>query len=211
MGHKSRMSREAPVRICESVGVRFPCATRRVGCFEDPKEAIRFREMLKQRLEKFGLKVAENKSRVIEFGRSVWEKSKREGGKVESFDFLGFTLYCERTQRGKFKVGRKTSSNKFRQKMKAMNEWLKGVRNLVKLEQWWKVFRLKLAGHYRYYGISGNMRAMKRFHVESSKLAYKWINRRSQKRSYTYAQYRRYLMPTLPVPKIYRFYAFSST
>jgi hypothetical protein len=54
-----------------------------------------------------------------------------------TFDFLGFTLYCDKTCNGKFKVGRKTSSKKFRQKMKTMNLWLNGVRNRVKLELWW--------------------------------------------------------------------------
>jgi hypothetical protein len=49
-----------------------------------------------------------------------------------TFDFLGFTLYCDITRNGKFKVGRKTSSKKFRQKMKTMNLWLKGVRNRMK-------------------------------------------------------------------------------
>jgi len=76
-----------------------------VVCFENRDEAIRFSEMLKQRLAKFGLKVAESKSRVIEFGRRVWEKARREGGKVATFDFLGFTHFCDKTRKGKFKLG----------------------------------------------------------------------------------------------------------
>ncbi len=175
-----------------------------IVCFQRGDEAKAFEEMLKQRLSKFGLKIAEGKSRVIGFGRSEWEKARREGKKVATFDFLGFTHYCDKTRRGKFKLGRKTSSTKFRQKMKAVNQWLKRVRNQVTLAEWWKVFRLKLIGHYRYYGISGNMQALRKFSRETSALAYKWINRRSQKKSFTYAQYCNFKKYNpLPEPKIY--------
>lgn len=174
-----------------------------VVCFESSESAREFSEMLKQRLAKFGLKIAEGKSRVIEFGRNVWEKARREGRKVTTFDFLGFTHFCAKSRKGKFKLGRKTSSKKFSQKMIAMNEWLKNVRNLVKREVWWKALKMKLVGHYRYYGINGNIKALQRFYYLTSKLAYKWFNRRSQKKSYTYEQYLRYLRITLPMPKIY--------
>jgi group II intron reverse transcriptase/maturase len=175
-----------------------------IVCFQRGDEAKAFEEMLKQRLSKFGLKIAEGKSRVIGFGRYEWEKAQKEGKKVATFDFLGFTHYCDKTRRGKFKLGRKTSSTKFRQKMKAVNQWLKRVRNQVTLAEWWKVFRLKLIGHYRYYGISGNMQALRKFSRETSALAYKWINRRSQKKSFTYAQYCNFKKYNpLPEPKIY--------
>jgi len=176
-----------------------------IVCFQRGDEAKAFEEMLRQRLGKFGLRIAEGKSRVIGFGRYEWEKARREGEKVATFDFLGFTHYCDKTRRGKFKLGRKTSSKKFRQKMKAVNQWLKRVRNQVTLREWWKVFRLKLIGHYRYYGISGNMQALRKFSKETAKFAYKWINRRSQKKSFTYAQYCKFKKYNpLPEPKIYR-------
>ena len=182
-----------------------------VVCFEDNESARQFSEMLKQRLAKFGLKVAEDKSRVIEFGRAVWEKAGQEGRKVATFNFLGLTHFCDKTRKGKFKVGRKTSDKKFRQKMSAVNEWLKKVRNLVKREEWWKVFRMKLLGHYRYYGISGNMRALRKFYYLTSELAYKWLNRRSQKKSISHSNFCRYLRSTLPQPRIYHLtYALSS-
>jgi RNA-directed DNA polymerase len=175
-----------------------------IVCFQRGDEAKAFEEMLRQRLGKFGLKIAEGKSRVIGFGRYEWEKARQEGREVATFDFLGFTHYCDKTRRGKFKLGRKTSSKRFRQKMKAVNHWLKRVRNQVTLAEWWKVYRLKLLGHYRYYGISGNMLALRKFYRETSQLAYKWINRRSQKKSFTYAQYCTFKKYNpLPEPKIY--------
>lgn len=183
-----------------------------IVCFQSGKEAKEFGTALKQRLSKFGLEISEDKSRIIEFGRYVWQRAQQEKRKTATFNFLGFTHYCDKTRKGKFKLGRKTASTKFRQKMKAMNEWLKKVRNLVELKEWWKVLRVKLLGHYRYYGISGNMRELRKFSTQVSKLAYKWINRRSQKKSYTYKQYCRFKKYNpLPEPKIYHLtYALSS-
>lgn len=180
--------------------------------FQRGDEAEAFGEKLRQRLGKFGLRNAEGKSRVIGFGCREWEKAREEGKKVATFDFLGFTHYCDKTRRGKFKLGRKTSSKRFRQKMQVVNQWLKRVRNRVTLVEWWKVYRLKLIGHSRYYGISGNMQALREFARETSRLAYKWINRRSQKKSVTYAQYCKFKKYNpLPEPEIYhRTYTLSS-
>ena len=175
-----------------------------VVCFQAEREATGFAEMLRERLKKFGLRISESKSRVIEFGRRVWQKARREGKKVQTFDFLGFTHYCDTTRRGFFKLGRKTSSKKFRQKAKELNLWLKQVRNAAKLKEWWPVLKMKLTGHYRYYGVSGNYAALKRFYTLALKLAYKWLNRRSQKKSYTFANYLRFLaFDPLPKPCIY--------
>ena len=184
-----------------------------IVCFQYGNEAKAFVERLKQRLSKFGLKIAESKSRLIEFGRFVWQKARRENRKVAAFDFLGFAHFCGKTKKGKFKLGRKTARTRFRRKMTEMNEWLKSVRNLVELKEWWKVLRMKLFGHYRYYGISGNFQALNKFYFQTTKLAYKWVNRRSQKKSYNLEQYFRVLKHNpLPKPKIYHsaYYALSS-
>jgi len=175
-----------------------------VVCFQSEREAEEFGKVLERRLGKFGLKIAKDKSRIIEFGRTVWQKAQREGEKVATFDFLGFTHYCDRTRKGAFKLGRKTARKKFIQKIKEMNQWLKNVRNLVELKEWWQVLRLKLFGHYRYYGISGNMPSMRVFYTKALRLAHKWINRRSQKKSYNWRQFLKFVKYNpLPLPKIY--------
>jgi RNA-directed DNA polymerase len=174
-----------------------------VVCFQAEREAKAFGEMLRERLKTFGLRVSESKSRIIEFGRYVWQKAQRGGKKVETFDFLGFTHYCDKTRRGYFKLGRKTSSKRFRQKAKELNLWLKRVRSAAELKEWWPVLKMKLTGHYRYYGVSGNHPALRRYYRLASKLAYKWINRRSQKKSYSFAKYLRFLaFDPLPKPCI---------
>jgi len=159
---------------------------------------------LRERLNKVGLRILKEKSRIICFGRYPYYSARKKGKKLATFDFLGFTHYCTKTRKGYFRLGRKTSEAKFRQGMKEMNQWLKDVRNQVELKEWWEVLKLKLIGHFRYYGISGNMRKIRAFYKRTIRLAFKWINRRSQKRSYNWEQFQRFLrFNPLPVPKIY--------
>jgi len=130
---------------------------------------------------------------------------------MATFDFwrshhfvTGFTHYCDKTRGGKFKLGRKTSRKRLWQKVKAINQWLRAIRNTVKNEEWWLILGKKLAGHYRYYGVSGNMPILKRFYNQVSRLTYKWRSRRSQKKSYTFGGYiRLHKFNLLPEPKIY--------
>ena len=181
-----------------------------VVCFQYSSDAEAFGKALRERLAKFGLKISEEKSRIIAFGRSACQQARKEGKKCATFDFLGFTLYCDKDRNGGFKVGRKTASKKFRQKMKVMNQWLKGTRNRVKLKAWWPLLKQKLVGHYQYYGISGNIKGLQRYHHQTVGLVFKWINRRSQKKSYNWSQFNQFLARNpLPKPKIYHFYALS--
>ncbi|MEO0183943.1 MAG: group II intron reverse transcriptase/maturase [candidate division WOR-3 bacterium] len=179
-----------------------------IVCFQAEREAKVFRDMLRQRLGKFGLRIARDKSRVIEFGRYVWGRARRTGERLETFDFLGFTHYCDKTRRGKFKLGRKTSEKRFQRGIKAIWDWLKGIRNRLRLKEWWQMLAIKLIGHYRYYGISGNMRSLKEFFWLVIKAVYKWINRRSQKKSGNWEWFKRIirLRNPLPKPKIYHPY-----
>jgi len=182
-----------------------------VVCFERQEEAEAFGKLLRERLEKFGLKVSEKKSRTLEFGRKAWKKSQSGGNRVETFDFLGFTHYCDETRKGAFKLERKTSLRKFQAKLVAANLWLKSIRNVAKLTVWWSVFQAKLRGHYNYYGVSGNMQKMKAFHHRTKMMAFKWINRRSQKISFTWEEFEHFLRwNPLPQPRIlHNLYAFT--
>lgn len=80
-----------------------------IACFEYEEDAKRFGESLRMRMGKFGLKVSEEKSKIIEFGRKAWQRWQEGGEKVPTINFLGFTYYCEKTRKGAFKVGRKTN------------------------------------------------------------------------------------------------------
>jgi len=177
-----------------------------VVCFQYRDEAKKFGEMLRERLTKFRLRISEKKSKIIEFGRYAKENAKKTGKEVETFDFLGFTHYCDKSRTGKFKLGRKTARKRFVQKMKALNQWLKAVRNQEKLKEWWEALGQKLMGHYQYYGISGNSRGLQQTYRQTTKLVFKWINRRSQKKSCTWEQLTHYLERNpLPKPRIYHY------
>jgi len=183
-----------------------------VICFQEAGEAQGFKKALKERMDKFCLRVSEEKSRIIEFGRYPYYASRKSGRKLKTFDFLGFTHYCTKTRKGYFRVGRKTAKERLRQRLKEMNQWLRDIRNVKKLERWWGVLNMKLMGHYRYYGVSGNMREVKVFYFRVLGLVFKWVNRRSQKQSFNWAQFQKFLkFNPLPRPKIYhRTYPLSS-
>lgn len=164
-----------------------------------------------ERLNKFGLDLSQEKTRVIEFGRYAMQNAKKRNSKPSTFDFLGFTHFCDKSRKGNFKVGRKTRKKKYNAKLVEMNDWLKSIRNAVKIKEWWKVLEAKLRGHYQYYGVSGNHASISKFYHETCKLVFKWINRRSQKKSMNLEQFMDYIKKyPLPQPKIrHNFYLFS--
>ena len=131
---------------------------------QSAEDAQRIEKALKARFERYGLEIHPDKSRAFSFGRFEGENAMRQNRRANTFDFLGFTHYCDKTRKGGFKVGRKTSRKKFKAKCKDMNLWLKSVRNLVKTKEWWKVLRAKLHGHYQYYGVSGNMPSISKYY-----------------------------------------------
>ena len=157
-----------------------------IAGFQYPWEAERFYEQLRSRMVKFGLELEENKSRIVESGRYLASlKAKRgESTRLGTFDFLGFTFYCGRTTKGNPWIMPKTSSKKFRQKVKEIKIWLYNNKE-QKLGKLMYMLNVKLVGHYRYYGISFNSRMISNYKQQVRELLYKVLNRRSEKKSYT--------------------------
>ena len=173
-------------------------------CAQHEREAHRILELIKQRFEKFGLELSEAKTRVVEFGRLAMDRMSKEGKRVETFYFLGFTHYCSRSRSGKFKVGRKTETKRYARGVKKVQEFVRNSRNLLKLEEIWKRVRLMLIGHYRYYGVNENSRSLSNFRYEVTRVLFKWLNRRSQRRSFCWDKFNLYLkLYPLPQPRIY--------
>ena len=166
-------------------------------------DARRIENGLKNRFNRYGLEIHPTKSRKISFGRFERGNAKSQNRRANTFDFLGFTHYCDRSRKGSFKVGRKTSRKKYTAKCKAMNAWLKAIRNQVKTKEWWKILKAKLRGHYQYYGVSENSDGIVRFYKATVRLVRKWMNRRSQKRKMNWDRFTKYLEHyPLPKPKI---------
>lgn len=160
-------------------------------------------EVLRERFARFDLELHPEKTRVLSFGRYERENAKRQNRRAHTFDFLGFTHFCGTSRRGKFIVGRRTSRKKFRKKCQELNQWLKSIRNRLPVTEWWPILAAKLRGHYQYYGVSGNMPSLQRYYRLALRLALKWLNRRSQRRSYNGKGFSAYLEHyPLPTPRI---------
>lgn len=176
---------------------------------QSESDANRMLKALQSRFAKYKLHLHPDKTSVFSFGRNEKANSLKGKRRANTFDFLGITHYCDKTRKGHFKVGRKTSAKKFRAKAKELNLWLKSIRNLVLTKDWWKILSSKLRGHYEYYGISENYASICKFYKLAIKLAKKWMNRRSQKKAMSWEKMNKYLLLyPLPKPRIrHNFYA----
>lgn len=172
-------------------------------CFQYKSTAEFMYKKLQERLKQLGLEFAEEKTRLIEFGRFASEnRKKRNLGKPETFDFLGFTHYCSKGRNGKFRIKRKTSRKKFKQKVQEFKVWLKENRTKETFEIM-ETIKKKLEGHYNYYGVSDNYRSICSFYYVINGLTYKWLNKRSQRKSFTWNKYSKLIkLFRIPTPKI---------
>jgi group II intron reverse transcriptase/maturase len=177
-----------------------------VCCFQYKEDAERFYLELIKRFEKFNLELALEKTKVLEFGRFAKKNRKKRGlRKPETFNFLGFTLFCSEDGReGFFRVKVKTNRKKRISKLKKLNEWLKSHRHYA-VRDIIKRINQSLTGHYHYYGVTDNTKSLERFRHMVVGLLFKWINRRSQRRSYNWDGFNNGLLVTFPIvqPKIY--------
>jgi RNA-directed DNA polymerase len=174
-----------------------------VICAKTWKEVRKLLENLKTRLAKFKLELAEDKTRLIEFGRFARRERNEIGKRVETFNFLGLTHYCGISRKGKFKIGRITEKKKLQQKIKGISEWLREVIH-SDIREWWEKLRSKIIGHYQYFGISDNIRGINHFYHLVRGIVFKMLNSRSQKSSFNWEEFLNYARTyKLPVPKIY--------
>ena len=162
-----------------------------VVCFASKAEAERFRAELIERLGEFGLEVEPSKTKILAFGPGADRRAKVAGkGKAETFDFLGFTHYCGRSRNGKrFRMKRRTSRKKFRQKLLAYKEWLKANRARMRNGELWERTRAMLRGHIAYYGVTDNSRSLGDFVYQVKRLLFKWLNRQGGKRRLNWAKF----------------------
>jgi hypothetical protein len=159
---------------------------------------------MEQRLKQFGLEIAPEKTKTLEFGPQAQRKAKERGKrKAETFDFLGFTHYCATSRTGKmFQVGRKSISKRITAKLKLFKQWIQENRTLATAEIM-KIVAGKLRGHYAYYGVTGNSRSIQNFANEVKMLLYKWLGRRGKWGSLNYDKFNLLLLRfPLPTPRI---------
>ncbi len=167
-----------------------------VCCFELEEDANRFFQELKGRLGKFNLELAEDKSKIIPFGKNT-ENNK------ETFDFLGFTHKDSKGRKGQYKLLHTTSQKKLKGKRASAKQWIRQNIHLP-IEELIKQLNRKLVGHYRYYGISDNYNRLKSYMNYVKFQLYKWLKRRSQKDKTNIERFRKILeYNPIAEPKIY--------
>lgn len=145
--------------------------------FEREEDARRVLAVLAKRFAKYGLRLHPDKTRVVDF-RSPPRTGHSGSQRERSFDLLGFTHFWGRSRRGRWIVQRKTAKDRFSRALREINHWCRTHRHWRVPVQWAALSR-KLRGHYAYYGITGNARALARLLYEVRRLWRKWLNRRS--------------------------------
>jgi len=166
-----------------------------VACFDYRHEAAAFEKALGERLRKFGLELAADKTKTLRFG-------KRGGPSNGQFDFLGFEFRWERGMKGWPVIKRRTSAKKLRSSLTRLSAWIKGHRT-IKVREVMGTLRRKFQGYWNYYGVIGNSKSLQTYYHRGCRIVYKWLNRRSQKRSYTWDAFNRLLARyEVPLPRI---------
>ncbi len=160
-----------------------------VICCQYNRDAERVKKALSNRLTKYGLKMNGDKTKLAKFSKS----RKSRGENQETFDFLGFTFYIGKSRKGYYLIKVKTDSKRFRSKLKKVNDWARAMRNRIPLKQIMKIASAKLRGHIQYYGVSHNFEGIRKFQYHVKRILFKWLNRRSQRRSFEWEQFQKLL------------------
>jgi len=164
-----------------------------IAAFELESDARRFQNVLPKRLARYSLKLAEEKTKLLRFGRFARRDCQRLGeGSPETFDFLGFTHYCGTSRAKRFKLKRRTAKKKYKAKVRDLKNWLH-LHLTTPLSEVWSTLNAKLRGHYQYYGINDNWPWLMKFRGQAKRLAFRWLNRRSQSRSKNWRQFYAYM------------------
>jgi RNA-directed DNA polymerase len=174
--------------------------------FEHERDARRVFEVLPKRLARYGLTLHPEKSRLIDFRRPDRRASVSPEGDACSrpgtFDLLGFTHYWAMSRKGYWVVKQKTAADRFRRTLKRIADWCQRYRHEPVREQW-TALRRKLLGHFGYFGITGNSRALRNFRYRAIAVWRKWLSRRSQRARISWDAMMRLLARyPLPEPRI---------
>jgi RNA-directed DNA polymerase len=157
-----------------------------LACFRYKDDAEDFRRRLSDRLEGFGLELAEEKTRCIEFGRYAREEAYKRGEKPKEFTFLGFTHYCGKTRNGYFKVKRRTSRKKLGQSLGKFADWDRKARYVLTKGEMLRRARSRVMGHLNYYAVTDNLERCSYYDHRAKHILFKWLNRKSQRKAYTW-------------------------
>jgi group II intron reverse transcriptase/maturase len=167
-----------------------------VCCFQYREDERRFSKVLGKRLGKFELELSAEKTQVIKFTRFETENN-------NSFTYLGFEFRWGLSRAGKPLVMMRTSKKKFQLALAALLSWIKKERSKLGTAALLTKLKQKLQGHWNYYGVSGNYEMLSKFNSQACRLVFKWLNRRTQKKSCNWAGFKEMLSYfKVPRPRI---------
>ncbi len=152
-------------------------------------DAHRIKQALGKRLDKYHQKLNEEKTKLVSFSRLRYARGIKQG----TFDFLGFTFYLGRSRSGRVISKLKTSGKRLRSKLKKVNAWARCNRNRYKLREIWARYCAAIRGHIQYYGVSHNTPHVAKFVHQSKRIMFKWLNKRSQKKSFNWDAFNKYI------------------
>lgn len=173
--------------------------------FEHERDARRVLDVLPKRLAKYGLALHPEKTQLINFerpDRRVTASPDNNGdtsSRPDTFDLLGFTHYWAMSRKGFWVVKQKTAADRFRRALKRVAEWCRQYRHEPIPEQW-TALRRKLLGHFGYFAVIGNLRALRNFRHRVCGVWRKWLNRRSQRARMSWEVMNR-LLQRYPLPQ----------
>jgi group II intron reverse transcriptase/maturase len=173
-----------------------------VAGFEHEDDARRFLDALRERFGAFSLSLHPGKTRLIEFGRHAAARRKKRGiGRPETFAFLGFTFICGKTRRGAFQLQRKTRRDRMRAKLQEIKTELRQrMHQSIPSQGHW--LRQVVTGHFAYYAVPTNSRALSAFRHYVADLWRRTLRRRSQKDGFTWGRMTKLVAEWLPAPRI---------
>ena len=152
-----------------------------VLCFQNRQDALRVQDALCKRLARFNLKLEPTKTKLVAFGRFAQTNARSRGAqRPDTIYFLGFTLYCTQNQKGNFRVGMRTEKSRFRRSLARLRELMRMQRHLPIPDQAANLNRA-IRGHYAYYGIAGNFRAVQRVYRTVERYWHRMLCSRSRK------------------------------
>lgn len=164
-----------------------------VYAFRYHRDTARFMKALKERFEKFGLELAKDKTNMIRFSRFTQDRN-------ETFDFLGFAYRWDKSRKGKDIIKMSTARKKFIASARRLKEWIRdnlhqSIRRII------DQLNVKLRGYYNYYGDIGYYTSLDEMFKIAKRLLYKWLNRRSQRRSFNKKEFEAKLKRNYPLLK----------
>ena len=148
--------------------------------FEREDDARRVQGVLPKRFGKYGLRLHPDKTRLLRFGPPIEPTATPPTQRGRSFDLLGLTLYWGRSRRGRWVVTQKTAKDRLRRGLRRVSTWCRDRRHDAIRDQH-RLLSKKLQGHYAYYGVTGNSRALGYFYEKVKRIWHQWLSRRNSR------------------------------